>query len=141
MPDMPETPCALLMIRLAAGAQRRLAETLEPYGLKPSHYGVVSVLVEEGALFQQRLAALLRTDPSRVVGLVDELEAGGHVERTKDPRDRRRYAVRLTAEGHRLAARLATVAGRVDDELLAGLEPAERRLIGPILRHALRSHP
>jgi DNA-binding MarR family transcriptional regulator len=141
MSDVAGTSCALLLVRLAAGAQRRLAESLQPYGLRPAHYGVIAVLVEEGALFQQRLAALLRTDPSRVVGLVDELEAGGHVERTRDPRDRRRYAVRLTAEGRRLAARLAPVAGRVDDELLAGLEPAERRLLGPILRHALRSHP
>jgi len=51
---------------------------------------------------QQEMAATLKIHPSRIVGLLDELEGRGLIERGGHAKDRRLYAVRLTASGQKL---------------------------------------
>lgn len=49
-----------------------------------------------------RLAALLHVDPGTISAALGRLEAKGLVLRRRDPRDRRRAALQLTAKGRRL---------------------------------------
>jgi DNA-binding MarR family transcriptional regulator len=64
-----------------------------------SHGGIVRILEATPGLTQQALANALGSLPSRLVALVDELEAKGLLERQSDDWDRRRYSLRLTEKG------------------------------------------
>jgi DNA-binding MarR family transcriptional regulator len=62
-----------------------------------------------------------------MVGLVDELEQGGFVERTRNPRDRRRYDLTLTGTGAQALAAAQQAMDDVEEEFFSPLTDAERR--------------
>ena len=63
--------------------------------------------------------------PSRVVVYVDELEGRGYVERRANPKDRRLYALHLTAAGKRLMRKLSQLAREHEVQLTAALDPEQ----------------
>jgi DNA-binding MarR family transcriptional regulator len=67
------------------------------------------------------------------VGLLDELEEGGLIERKRDPEDRRRHLVSLNPAGKKRLAELRAISMRVENELLAALDPAERTQLHELL--------
>jgi DNA-binding MarR family transcriptional regulator len=74
------------LLVVAAGAAQTLAtERLEPLGLSPRGWGVLSTLVESGPLTQIELATATATDRTAMVYLLDELEGQGLVERMPNP--------------------------------------------------------
>jgi DNA-binding MarR family transcriptional regulator len=117
---------SFMLARLGGEARRRLSEALAQEGLKVGDYAAIALLGELQSAPQQTLARTLNIDRSNVVAIVDRLERCGAAKRQSDPADRRRYAVRLTAEGRRILERCAEVARDVDDELFAQLDRDER---------------
>jgi MarR family transcriptional regulator, lower aerobic nicotinate degradation pathway regulator len=84
--------------------------------------------VEQGApISQQDLSRALSIDPTTMVALVDELEQGGFVQRTRNARDRRRYDVTLTAAGAKALAAAQQAMNEVEEEFFSPLSDAERR--------------
>jgi len=55
--------------------------------------------------------------PAQMVALIDEFEALGHVERSRDPADRRRTRVTITARGRKALASGDEVAAVVEREV------------------------
>ncbi|QKW22136.1 winged helix-turn-helix transcriptional regulator [Kitasatospora sp. NA04385] len=110
---------------LGALAADRFATRVEALGLKPKHAGLLAALDAESAASQQELASRLGVAPSLIVALADQLQALGAVERLRDPDDRRRQVLTLTAEGRRLLARCAEAAEAADAELASGLTAAQ----------------
>jgi DNA-binding MarR family transcriptional regulator len=104
----------------------RANEELQPLGLTVKHYGLLTLLVHEGAVSQGRLGEVMRIDRTTMVALIDELERAGLVDRTRNPDDRRAYALAATAEGKRIQRRAATLMKRVYDETLSPLSADER---------------
>ncbi|MEU1230763.1 MarR family winged helix-turn-helix transcriptional regulator [Streptomyces sp. NPDC005828] len=119
---------------LGALASDRFAARVETVGLKPKHAGLLAALDAGSGASQQELAARLGVAPSLIVVLADQLQALGAVERVRDPQDRRRQVLTLTAEGHRLLARCAEAAEEADAELTAGLGDAQRTALADALR-------
>jgi len=67
-------------------AQALAIERLEPLGLSPRAWGVLSTLAESGPLTQIELATTMSIDRTAMVYLIDELEAQTLVERVRtDP--------------------------------------------------------
>jgi DNA-binding MarR family transcriptional regulator len=69
-----------------------------------------------------------------MVALIDELERAGHVDRTRNPEDRRAYALSATASGKRIQGRAATLMKQVYAETLSPLTPSERSELQRMLR-------
>jgi DNA-binding MarR family transcriptional regulator len=118
---------------LGAVAADRFADKIEKFDLKPKHAGLMTALAAGVSASQQELATRLGVAPSLVVALADHLEALGAIQRVRDPGDRRRQVLTLSDHGRKLLADCVTAARDLDEELTAGLAPAQREA----LRHAL----
>jgi MarR family transcriptional regulator, lower aerobic nicotinate degradation pathway regulator len=117
---------AFLLKRLGWACKDRGYQAFELIGSSPLHYGVLAVLDEGARETQATIADALGFDRSALVGLLDDLEEHGLVERRRDPADRRRHLVSLTPAGEKVLAQHRAIAGQLDDEILAPLEPKER---------------
>ncbi|WFE38259.1 MarR family winged helix-turn-helix transcriptional regulator [Micromonospora sp. WMMD998] len=125
-----------LLQHLARRMRLRSESALMPLGLRVRHLVALTVLRDSGDISQQGLAATLQLDGTNVVGLLNELEAAGLVERRRSPEDRRRHVVSLTAAGTtRLREAECGLAG-AEDDVLSALTPDERNLLYDLLRRA-----
>ena len=115
-----------LLAALGAHAKVRFTELLTPLGLQPPHFGVLRRLHDSEGCSQQTIADAMRLGRSVMVGLIDELEAKGLVERRRHPADRRTNALYLTAQGKQVLQRADQLAAQLDDELLRPISADER---------------
>src|SRR5438034_9465208 len=90
-----------LLKRLGFAAKGKSTDAFEETGLHPYHFGVLIALSEDSHETQGAIADSLGYDRGQLVGLLDELEDRGLVERKRDPADPRRHLVQLTADGKR----------------------------------------
>lgn len=109
--------------------EQRLEEELEPLGIRVRHFLVLAMLSTSETLSQQEMADYLLLDPTLMVGLVDDLEARGLCERARDPRDRRRYRVRITEDGRVLHRRARALADAVGAEVFGPLSDGELSIV------------
>jgi len=93
---------AFLLSQVGAHSAEVFASLVVPLKLSPAHAGVLWMLSRSPGMSQREMAAKLKLHPSRVVGLLDELERRGLIERRGHVQDRRLYAVHLTAAGQKL---------------------------------------
>ena len=115
-----------LLAALGAHAKVRFTELLTPLGLQPAHFGVLRRLHDSEGCSQQTIADAMRLRRSVMVGLIDELESMGLVERRRHPADRRANALHLTARGTQVLLHADRLAAQLDDELLAAIPIDER---------------
>src|SRR4051812_18290847 len=113
---------APLLLASAGTALLQSADvTLAESGLDGRGYSILSIISTDGPGTQQELARLLNKAPAIVVAAVDDLEARGLVERTRDPADRRRTRVTLTKAGERALERADRLAAEAFASLFSGL--------------------
>lgn len=129
-----------LLKRLGWIIKDRAAGAFEPTGLSAYHHAVLVLLDEDPRETQAMIADALGYDRSHLVGLLDELEERGLVARRRDPNDRRRHLVSLTAEGRRTLKRLRAIVKRVDDEFFAALDAEERKTLHELLLRLASHH-
>lgn len=122
-----------LLARLGIGFKARAMGALEEAGFDAYHYSVLATLGEGAHEAQATIADALGLDPSRLVALLDSLEDRGLVERQRDPHDRRRHVVRITAAGKRELVRLREIVSRLEDDFLAPLDPDDRATLHSLL--------
>ena len=124
---------SFLLSQLGAHAAMRFAQLLAPLGLSPPHSGILRALQQSSGMSQQQLASLLRLHPSRLVALVDELEARGLAERRESPDDRRSHALQVTEQGRKMLAEIHRIGAKHQDELCAALDAKEREQLALLL--------
>src|SRR5919204_4403820 len=129
-----------LLKRLAWVIKECAGGAFESSGFSPYHYAVLALLDEKPPETQAMIADALGYDRSHLVGLLDELEERGLVERKRDPSDRRRHLVNLTQEGKQALGRLRAIVKRVDDELLAPLDDVQRKTLHTLLLQLAAHH-
>jgi DNA-binding MarR family transcriptional regulator len=125
----PTGGSALLLFRLARATGYRVGEALAALDMRTHELAVLHHLGQAGPLSQQELGAAVRISPSNLVGLLDALQAEGLVVRPRDPADRRRHLVELTTAGERRLAQALRAVAAAEQDLLAPLSLAERRLL------------
>ena len=114
------------MIKLGRITMHRFTAALEPFGIRPRHVAALIELRDRGELTQQTLCGHLHLDPTNLVAILNELEQRGYATRRRDPEDRRRHLVEISKKGIAVLDKVAEVMDGVEDELLDGLDPAER---------------
>ncbi|MEU8952894.1 MarR family transcriptional regulator [Streptomyces sp. NPDC048518] len=128
-PPAPSTIRTLpswLLGRAAARGRGLVAEALAREGLKMWHHVVLCAVADLGPLAQAELGRSVSLDPKDMVGVLNDLQADGLIERAPDPTDRRKNAITITARGRRTVRRCAEAAEQANAELLAPLSAAER---------------
>ena len=137
---MDPTLPSFLLTQTAAHAGRLVSEGFAAAGARGYHYRLLATLLESGPASQAELGRRTGIHLSDMVAAINELAAGGYVERSPDPGDRRRNVVTITARGRRRAAELAGRVAAIQEELLAPLSAAERDELTALLTTLLRHH-
>jgi DNA-binding MarR family transcriptional regulator len=125
----------VLLTRLAKQVYRRSNEQL--LGMHLRLLMALSYLRDHGGAPQQDLAEALCMDANNVVILLNELEDLGYVLRHRDPDDRRRHLVELTAQGTRALASAERAQEGIEDDVLRALDAEERATLWRLLTRAL----
>jgi MarR family transcriptional regulator, lower aerobic nicotinate degradation pathway regulator len=129
-----------LLKRLGYAAKEQAMDAYDQVGLHPYHHAVLIALKEGAHDTQGAIADELGYDRGQLVGLLDELEERGLVERRRDPNDRRRQLVRITAQGRRMLTSLRALARRVEADFLAPLSDEERAELHSLLVRLAEKH-
>jgi DNA-binding MarR family transcriptional regulator len=116
---------------------RRLIEAERPLlaarGLTMWGYVALARLARGPAPRQLALAEAMGYDKTRLIALLDALEADGLVTRAPDPTDRRARVVRLTARGRRRHAAAVADIRAMEETVLAELSGPEREMLLAVL--------
>jgi DNA-binding MarR family transcriptional regulator len=143
LPPLPEelvSSTTFLLKRLGFAAKDRSLAGYEGEGVHPYHFAIMLALDEGSHDTQGAIADALGYDRGQLVGLLDELEEKGLVERRRDPSDRRRHLVQLTADGKRALRRLRTIARQLEDDFLSPLSESERAELHALLLRLAEKH-
>jgi DNA-binding MarR family transcriptional regulator len=137
---MPATPpgSMVLLFQLSRVLYRRATEAV--LGMSLKEYLALSTLREQPYVTQQALGEVLHLDPNNCVLLLNVLESSRLAERRRDPDDRRRHIVELTAAGREALARADRGMESVEDEVLGPLDASDRRVLRELLARAMEAH-
>jgi MarR family transcriptional regulator, lower aerobic nicotinate degradation pathway regulator len=131
----PQGPClplelisspVIVLGRLGYEIKKHAIDELEGAGASLYHYSVLALLAEGASETQASIADTLKLDRSQLVGLLDSLEEDGLIERRRDPNDRRRHMVVLTAAGKKRLGLLRSLVKDIEDHFLEPLDTEER---------------
>ena len=68
---------------------------------------------------------MISIDAGILGSLVDEMEAAGHVERRRNPQDKRRYVLNITPQGRDVLVVLLGDMQKIENDFLASLSDSE----------------
>jgi DNA-binding MarR family transcriptional regulator len=136
----PIRSIGFLLSQVGALAASKFAEFIRPFGITPSHAGILRLVSQTEGLSQAELAQQLSILPSRLVVLLDELEQKGLLRRSDDPSDRRSYSLQLTAKGSKIISSLTEIARKHHDEMCKGLTAEETKTLAELLLKIARNH-
>jgi MarR family transcriptional regulator, lower aerobic nicotinate degradation pathway regulator len=139
MAQIPESaveriPYGLLLARLGQESTARFRRSLRPLNLGAQQFIVLKQLQVFGSCSQGELADALGIDYSNLASVTGQLYERGLIERHRDPADRRRYAVELTADGQQLLADSDHAVASGEEDMLNSLDQAEREQLWELLR-------
>src|SRR3977135_3273323 len=99
LPEELRDCTGFLLARVGIATKLAAIEEFERAGFGPYQYAVLAVLGEGAKETQAHIADTLDLDTGQLVGVLDELEKEGLVERRRDQNDRRRHMVSITPVG------------------------------------------
>jgi DNA-binding MarR family transcriptional regulator len=111
-----------LVLRSALAAEEPV---LRAHDLQMWDYAVLGALEDGPAPTQAELAHAVRRDQTRLIPILDRLEARGLLRRVVDPADRRNRVVELTPAGWERVAACRREIQAGEREVLRDLDPAE----------------
>jgi DNA-binding MarR family transcriptional regulator len=129
-----------LLARVGYGIKLRVIQEFEKAGFTIVQYGVLALLGEGASETQSKIADVIDCDRSQLVGELDALEEHGLIERRRDPQDRRRHMVSITADGKRELVRLRATVKRIEDAFLEPLDAPTRDALHDTLLRVACSH-
>jgi DNA-binding MarR family transcriptional regulator len=129
-----EARIAYLLSKVGRRQSVRFTELLKPLGLRPKHFALMNVIDLANGPSQQQLGEALGLDPSGLISAIDELEAGGLLERRRPKEDRRRNALFLTRAGEAKLAEAREASRKRGEEVISPLSEAEAQSFHDLLK-------
>jgi len=114
-----------LVKQVELAARARLDDMFRPIGLTALQYTALTVLERHENMSSAQLARNSFVTAQSMADMVAALESRGLIERHRDDADRRRLAVKLTAEGRGLLDRYRDEVQALEDNMLASLTDDE----------------
>lgn len=128
----PPQRLGLLLAWHGSVTQARMKKALSTAGLTPRH-AMTLMHLEDGPIGQRALAERLEVDPSVLVGILNDLEGDGLAERRRDPADRRRHNVAITAAGSTVLGTTNAALDEVEQGLFANLSADDQETLRALL--------
>lgn len=135
MDDNSSTGPILLLVQLTRLINRKSTPDLLGQTLK--ELAALSYLRDVGEISQQGLTEGLCLDANYCVLLLNDLESADLVERRRDPTDRRRHLVSMTAKGARALHQAEQAQQSLEDDILGALSADERSTLAHLVRKAI----
>ncbi|MGO4707420.1 MarR family winged helix-turn-helix transcriptional regulator [Microvirga sp. 2MCAF38] len=117
----------------------RMGDKLAKLDLFAGQEQVLQALASEGRMTMGELATILRVRPPTASKTVSRLAAMKLVERHTEPGDARVVRVKLTKEGKKKAASIDELWNEVEEELLDGFDPKDRKRLRKLLRKGAKN--
>jgi len=136
LPDVfrqPRGQTGPLLDLIARRMRTEVESEIEAFNLRPRHVIALTLLQLLGDQSQSELGESLRVDPTNLVGLLNDLEAGELIERRRSPQDRRRHTVTLTPTGRRRLAEIEDALADAEQRVLAPLDPDQQNTLRALL--------
>jgi DNA-binding MarR family transcriptional regulator len=125
---------AFLVAQLGGHSSQVWTARLTKIGLDPREVMLFRhVALAEGGT-QRAVADAIGLPASRIVAVVDRLEAKGWIERRTSPSDRRARALHLTRKGRAVLEKILKVSAEHEADLTRGLSAAERKRLIELLQ-------
>jgi len=136
--DAAEAPSGvrlwLLLWKATKALEADARRSVEATGLCLSDFGVLEALLHKGPLPVSALQEKILVSSGSTTAAVDRLERNGLAIRTETAEDRRTRIVHLTPEGARMSRKVFDEHARDMERAFAGLDAADRALLGKLLR-------
>jgi DNA-binding MarR family transcriptional regulator len=129
-----------LLSRVGIATKLAAMEEFENAGFSPYSYAVLAVLAEGATETQATIADTLDLDRSQMVGILDELEERGLIERRRHQTDRRRHMVSITPSGKKQLVKMRGLIKDLEDSLLGALDHDERATLQDFLQRIAASN-
>ena len=126
-----------LVTQVHKALNRRASE--EMLGMRFKPYMTLGFIRDHPGITQQEIESALFMDANSVVLILNELEAGQFSVRRRDPSDRRRHIVEITASGRRALERADKARESLEDEVLGTLSAEERKTLRRLLERVLEN--
>ena len=125
IPKSLQNRLGFVMSKAAQNITEYVDEQLSTFNIKAKHYGIMTLVAQEGAISQIDIGNTLQIDRTSMVGFIDDLEKLGFVERVRNPNDRRAYQIHLTEEGQKSLNKLDNIVQNAEQEAIAALSSSE----------------
>jgi DNA-binding MarR family transcriptional regulator len=133
--ERPNVGVVSLFTQIQKAFNRRTGEDVLGMRLKP--YMTLGFIRDHPGTSQQELESALFLDANTVVLLLNELEAAQLSVRKRDPNDRRRHIVEITAAGRRALERADRARESLEDEVLRDLSAEDKKTLRRLLERVL----
>jgi len=135
-----EPRISYVIARLERAVRAQINERLSPHGLTTLQYTTLSVLGSRGQpLSNAQLARRAYMTPQAMIEVLNALERKGLIRRDPHPNHRRVYPASLTDEGRRVLELCDASVEEMEEEMLAGLDLAQRDLLAEWLKECVRA--
>ncbi|MBA3866610.1 MAG: winged helix-turn-helix transcriptional regulator [Solirubrobacterales bacterium] len=124
-----------LLTQLSRVVYRRA--TQDVIGMTLKQLIALDHLRDNTSCLQQGLGQMLMLDPNNCVLLLNDLDERGYVERRRDPADRRRHIVEITADGRAALDEAERKLETLEEQVLGTLDAGERAQLHGLLSKAL----
>ena len=139
-PAIVEPRISYVIARLERAIRAQINERLGPHGLTTLQYTTLSVLGSRGQpLSNAQLARRSYMTPQAMIEVLNALERKGLIRRDAHPNHRRVYPASLTDEGRRVLESCDAFVEEMEEEMLAGLDTAQRLLLADWLKGCVRA--
>ena len=121
------TSAGYLLLKAGTQFHGIIDDALKALDLTPRQFLVLTFAGGDEPLSQSELSQRLALDPTIVLGVIDGLADRGAIRRMRDPADRRRSLVEITASGRRLYAKATAAVAAAEREFLGPLAGVDRK--------------